>query len=408
MQSNGVPLSVLVQPYQTGYGEDTLVWYPSALDPASYSTIFPFNGADTVYAITINNAQTTAGTQSFSYTVTVFDPALRGTDYVPITISGTNRPSVNENNPYSCTPSANPNNTGYQWVASQSTNGNLADKALNGLTNFTISPSPMYPVIINPPVGSGKCFHLTHTNPAPQLLQFTEMLFPATNTSLSFQSLLGYATTNEVARVQISTNNGGAWVDIYAQPGTGGSGEAAFAARTLSISNCAGQITRVRFDYDYAGGSYYSQTSANVGWCVENILITNASQLVNFTTNATVSTNLNFVPAETGNWVLEARAVIFNQFGLDWSPARQLMVVTNTALTLVLLGSPAITAGQAQIPFTVTQGAASSFNLLQAGQITGPWTTNTGAVLSTLVAGSSFQFTTPNAATTAFYRVLAR
>src|ERR1019366_5443730 len=69
MQSNGVPLSVLVQPYHTGYG------------------------ADTVYAITINNAHTIAGPQSFSYSVTVFDPALRGTDYVPITISGTNRPS---------------------------------------------------------------------------------------------------------------------------------------------------------------------------------------------------------------------------------------------------------------------------------------------------------------------------
>ena len=409
MQSNGIPLSVVVQPYHRGYGdgEDTLIWHPSALDPTSYSTLFPFNGADTVYAITINNAQTNAGPQSFSYTVTVFDPALRGTDYVPITISGTNRPSVNENNPYSCTPSANPNNTGYQWVASQSTNGNLADNAQNGLANFTISPAPAYPVITNPPVGSGKCFHMTHTNPVPQLLQVAEVLFPTTNTSLSFRSFLGYATTNEVARVQISTNNGGTWEDLYAQPGTNGP-PAAFTAHTLSLSNCAGQITCVRFDYDYAGGFYYSQTSPNVGWCVENILITNASQLVNFTTNATVSTNLNFVPAETGNWVLEERAVIFNQFGLDWSPARQLMVVTNTALTLVLLGSPAIIAGQAQIPFTVTQGAASSFNLLQAGQITGPWTTNAGAVLSTLVAGSSFQFAVPNAATTAFYRVLAR
>jgi hypothetical protein len=408
MQSNGVPLGVAVQTYQTAYGENTLVWYPSALDPTSYSTVFPFNGADTVYAITITNVHTIAGPQSFSYSVTVFDPALPGADFVPATISGTNQPSVNENNPYSCTPSANPNTTGYQWLAAQSTNGNLADKALNGLANFTISPSPAYSVITNPPAGSGFCFHLTHTNPAPQLLQFTEILFPATNTTLSFQSLLGYATTNEVARVQISTNGGGAWADLYAQTGTGGSGDAVFAARTLSLSNCAGQITWVRFDYDYAGGSFYSQTSPNFGWCLQNILITNASQLVNIATNATVSTNLNFVPAQTGNWVLEARPVIFNQFGLDWSPPRQLLVVTNPALTLVLLGPPAITAGQTQIPFTVTQGAASSFNLLQASQITGPWTTNAGALLTTMVAGSSFQFTTPNAGTTAFYRVLAR
>jgi len=407
MLSNGVSLSVTIQSYQTGYGEDTLVWYPSTLDPTSYSTIFSFNGADTVYSITINNAHTITGPQNFSYSVIVFDPASRGADYVPTVISGTNRPSLNENNPYSCTPSANPNNTGYQWVAAQSTNGNLADRVLNGLTNFTISPAPTYSVITNPPVGSGKCFHLTHTNPVPQLLQFTEKLFPATNTSLNFQSLLGYATTNEVARVQISTNGGGAWVDIFAQPGTNGPGQAVFAAHTLSLSNYAGQITLVRFDYDYIGGSCYNQSYNYVGWCLENILITNTSQLVNFTTNTTVSTNFNFVPAQTNNWVLEVTPVIFNQFRLDSSPAMPLAVVTNTAPTLVLLGSPASAPGQAQIPFAVTQGAASSFKLLQAGQITGPWTTNASAVLGTLVAGSSFQFTAPTDAATTFYRVLA-
>ena len=125
-------------------------------------------------------------------------------------------------------------------------------------------------------------------------------------------------------------------------------------------------------------------------------------------TNATVSTNFNFVPGQTNNWVLEVIPLIFNQFGLDSSPAMPLTVVTNTAPTLVLLGSPAVTTGQTQIPFALTQGAASSFKLLQAGQITGPWTTNASAVLSTLVAGSSFQFTAPAAAATAFYRVLAQ
>jgi hypothetical protein len=335
MQSNGVPLSVVVQPYVTGYGEDTLVWYPSTLDPTSYSTVFPFNGADTVYAITISNVPigVASNLQSFSYNVTVFDPALPGTDYIPTIITGTNLPSVNQNNPYACTPSANPNITGYQWLVVQSTNGNLSDNASNGLVNFTISPSPAYSIITNPPVGPGQCFHLTHTNPVPQLLQFAEILFPATNTSLKFQGLLGYATTNEVARVQVSTNGGGAWMDIYTQTGTGGSGQAAFVAHSLSLSNCAGQITHVRFNYDYAGGAYYSQISPDVGWCIEDIVMTNASQLVNFATNATVSTNFNFASDQTGNWVLEASGVIFNQFGLDWSPAIQLAVVNPPYIT---------------------------------------------------------------------------
>ncbi len=407
MQSNGVPMSVAVQPYETGYGENTLVWYPSGLDPAGYATVFPFNGADTVYSITINNARTIAGPQSFGYNVTVFDPALPGADYVPTTITGTNRPSIRENNPYSCAPSANPNNTGYQWVSAQAASGNLTDNALKGLTNFTISPPPAYSPITNPPVGLGKCFHLAHTAPAPQLLEFKEILFPSANTSLLFHSLLGYATTNEVARVQISTNGGGAWVDVYAQQGAGGSGESAFVPRNLSLSNCAGKITRVRFNYDYSDGSYFSQSSPNAGWCLENIIITNASQLVNPATNATASTNLNFSPAAAGAWILEARPILFNQFGLDWSPPMQLVAVTNTAPALISLGFPTITASQAQIPFTLTQGAASSFNLLQAAQITGPWAANASAVLSTRIPGTSFQFTEPRAAGTTFYRVLA-
>jgi hypothetical protein len=407
MESNGVPVDVKMQPYETGFGENTLVWYPSALDPTT-STLFPFDGADTVYSITITNVQTTAGSKSFSYSVTLFDPAVPSSDYVPTIVSGTNRPSVNENNPYSCTPSANPNITGYQWVAAQITNGDLVDDALDGLTNFTISPLPTYSVITNSPDDSGNCFHLTHADPVPQLLQFNETLFPDTNTTLSFQSLLAYATATEIARVQISTNGGVNWVDIFTQPGTGGPGQTAFTAQTLSLASCAGQITSVRFNYDFTGGTYYAETSTDVGWCIEDIVITNAGQLVDFATNATASTNFNFVPAQTGPWVLQARGLIFDQFGLDWSPAVQITVVTNIAPTLVLLGAPAFTAEQAQIPFTFMQGAASSFKLVQASQLTGPWTTNAGAVLSNVVAGSSFQFTAPAPGATTFYRVLAQ
>ena len=337
--------------------------------------------------------------------MTVFDPALPGTDYILTVISGASRPSVNENNPYFCIASTNPSTTGYQWLAAQVTNGDLADSALHGLTNFTISPTPPYSIITNPPVGSGNCFHLAHTNPIPQFAQLsaTSVSQRAIPRSVP-ESLLSYATSNEVARVQISTNDerSASWVDIYLQKGTGGSPQTAFASHTLSLSNCAGQITYVRFNYDYAGGAYHSQSSAMFGWCLERILITNAVQLVNITTISTVSTNFNFVPHETGDWVLEARGVIFDEFGLGWSPATQLTVVTNTAPTLILLGSPAIIGDQVQIPLTVPQGAVSSFILLQASQITGPWTTNADAVLSSLVTGTSFQFTTAYAGSALF------
>ena len=195
MTSNGVPVSVSLQPYLTGYGENTIVWVPMGLDATSQGTTFPFSGTDTVYSITVTNIMLvpSGSIVGFTYNVTLFDPSVPGTDYVATVVVGTNTPYLNTGNPYACVPIANPNTTGYQWLMAQATNGNLTDNATNGLTNFTITPPPIYSVITNPPIGSGNCFHLCHTNPVSQYLQLNEVLLPATNTVLSFKSLLGYA-----------------------------------------------------------------------------------------------------------------------------------------------------------------------------------------------------------------------
>jgi hypothetical protein len=408
MKSNGVPVSVTIQPYRTGYGEDTLVWYPTDLDPTSSSTVFPFSGADTAYSVTISNAQTSSGTVSITYDVTVFDPAIPGTDYVATVISGPAKPSVNENNLYSCVALSNPGLTGYQWLVSQATNGNLTDKATGGLTNFTVTPTPIYSVITNPPVGSGSCFHLTHTNPAPQLMQMNELLLPGTNTTLSFESLLGYATTNEIARVQASTNGGTVWWEIFTETGSGGAGDTNFTAHTFSLSNCAGCVTLLRFNYDFTanGGSYYAQTFNDVGWCLENIVLTNAIKLVNFVTNATASANFLYVPATAGSYGLTACGVLFGQFAMDLGPVATVTAITN-AVTAITLGPPQLAGSQVEIPFTQSQGAAATFHLLQAPRLTGPWTTNTGATLTTNLAGALYQFTATSSGSTTFYCVRA-
>jgi hypothetical protein len=72
------------------------------------------------------------------------------------------------------------------------------------------------------------------------------------------------------------------------------------------------------------------------------------------------------------------------------------------------LSPPALDSAQAHIPFTILQGTASSFELLQASEITGPWITNTSAILSNVVTGSLFQFTDPHPGANSYYRVLAQ
>jgi len=409
MTSNGVSVAAELQPYAAGYGENTLVWVPMGLDFTSDTTVFPFNGTDTVYGITVTNIAVGGIMTGFNYTVTVFDPSAPGADYVAPVISGPAQPYAKWTNSYSCVPVNNPHVTGYQWRVSQRVSGSLFDGAENGLTNFTASTSPGYNVITNHPAAAGHwAFYLMHPVPTPQILELKELLFPATDTLLSFESRLGAATTSEVARVQVSVDSGGTWEDIYTEPGAGTSsqGETSFFLRTASLSGCAGQATLLRFNYDITLGSsyeFYDTVDPNaVGWVIDNILLTNTEQLVNITTNATATNIFVFDPPQTGNYNLEAQAVIFGGFPIGWGPADEV-----TATPLIMLGSPVVTSNRLRLDFTLLSGSAGSFTLLEAGQFGGTWTTNTTATLTTNVAGRSYRFTAAVPPVRQFYRIRA-
>ncbi len=154
---------------------------------------------------------------SYTYTVTLFDPAEPGADYFPPTISGPSQPYLNTPNAYTCT--AITNATSYQWRTSQAVSGNLVDGAESGLVNFTANVSPGYAVVTNGISASGSfCFHLAHPTsgiPPDQILQLNELLYPATNTLVTFKSLLGYADPQQVAKVQASGDGGVSWQDLY-------------------------------------------------------------------------------------------------------------------------------------------------------------------------------------------------
>lgn len=405
MTSNGVSVAVALQPYATGYGENTLVWVPMGLDPTSQLTVFPFNGTDTVYGVSVSNIKVGASSVSISYNVTTFDPAIPGADYIPTTISGPAQVVASTTNTYFCQTVNNPSVTGYEWRIYQRVSANLVDNAQNGLSNFIFSPVADYPLITNPPVGSGNCFHLEHpdaTETVPQLLQLNRVLFPASNSVASFKSLLGYATSDEVARVQVSVDGGFTWQDLYAQPGSNGPGESSFTLHTLSLASYAGKATLLRFNYDFPGaGSYFPADGPAFGWCLENIVITNSEQLVNASIVSTGATNLSFTSLQAGSFSLEAQALIFTQFPVGWGPAKLV-----TVLPSVLMSNPVLLSGQRRFDFNTTPGTIGTFKLLQVSLLGSAWTTNNSAVLTTNVPGSSYRFTTTNGAAVGFYRVL--
>ena len=360
MQSNGVNVVITNQPYAPGYGENAIVWVPANLDATSYNTVFPFSGTDTVYSIVITNINAGLSTTGFAYTVTLFDPAAPGADYIPTKISGPAQPVAGLPTNYTCAPPNNPHVTGYQWVVAQAPSGNLFDGAQNGASNFITDISPGYSVTTQGLAAAGGfCFQLGMPDLADQpaqdqILQLNRVLFPATNTLVRFAGLLGYATSNQVAEVQVSTTGGVSWQNLYSQPGTNGPNPG-FITHSLSLSNYAGQSVLLRFNYHLAPNPdgvyslYYGPTNSGpIGWFIDNILVTNTLQLTNFSTNATSSPGFVFTPAQSGSYILEAQAVIFNQFPIGFGPIAQITAIpppTTGALQVTIIPTNAVGAG---------------------------------------------------------------
>ncbi|HTR41224.1 MAG TPA: hypothetical protein VMH87_06375 [Pseudomonadales bacterium] len=574
MTSNGVPVSTVIQPYQTGFGENTLVWVPMGLDATTEGTSFPFGGTDTVYNVTITNINYNGAIIGYSYNVRVFDPAVPGSDYIPSTVKGPAQAAVGVANSYYVTPPINPHVTSYNFMTAQLGTGNLFDNAGNGLTNFNLTPEPNYSVINTGPNGLGTCFNLEHadTNSAPQLFTLDEILLPQTNTSISFESELGYASTNEVARVQISADGGANWIDLYARPGSAsGSSDSAFTNIALSLSNyagdtvllrfnfdfqggsyfdggypigwfftdvlitntqalfnqttnnstvtnivsgnledsannglvnftltpppyyyvttnppvgsepncfhlthidptsqylqlnelllpnagstvtfsselayassdeyalvevstnngttwndlyseagdnafdessftphilslasCAGQPTLLRFNYSFTGGSFFTGSANYIGWNIEDILVTNCQQILVTTID---TTNFTFTPTQAGTYILQDQPVIYGQFPLSVGPVTKVTVTTPHGIAM---NPPAITNRLVSLNFTVAGLTNTTFKLLQAAQLSGPWTTNKTAPFITNTPGSSYRFTVTNNSSAQSYRI---
>lgn len=573
MTSNGVPVPVAIQPYKTGYGENTIVWVPMGLDATTGGTSFPFSGTDTVYGVGISNIIYGSSPVSYSYTVTVFDPAVAGNDYVPSTMNGPAQATAGATTIYYATPPANPHITSYHFITAQQGSGNLFDNATEGLTNFTLapqssdysvintgpnglgtcfnlehydtnsypqllqlnetllpesntvvsfngelgyatpqeiarvqisadgganwtdlytragndaadaaftntalslsnyagetvllrfnfdfqggsfynsgypigwfftdilvtntqalfnqmtnnstitnivsgdladsagnglanftpSPPPYYYMVTNPPVGSEPlCFHLAHIDPTPQFLQLNEVLLPSTNSTVAFSSELAYATSDEYALVEVSTNDGTNWTDIYSEAGDNGFDENSFTPHTLSLASCAGQPTLLRFNYSFTGGSYFPGSANDFGWNIEDIRITNVQQQLTTTVD---QTNFNFAPTQPGLYILRDQPVIFNQFSLPPGPVTRVNVV---APQVIRMGQPVLMNRQVQLNFSVNPVQATTFQLLQAAQLSGPWMTNTTAPLTTNPLDGSFRYTVTNDSASQYYRV---
>jgi cysteine-rich secretory family protein len=325
--------------------------------------------------------------------------------YAPPTISGPNPAGLNQSNGY--TFSVVGGATSYDWQQTALSPYTTVEGAENGLGNVTVVSSQGYSVLTNDLVASGSfAFHLAQPDAANQFLTLNPILRPSSSSMLTFSKRLGYASTTQVAKAQISTDGASTWQDLWTQAGNNGSGDGAFSTVSISLSAYAGQNIQVRFAYLFQGGSYFNQTSSGVGLYLDNIAVSNASQLLNpITSNIPTGNSFGFFPTNMGSYVLLVRARINSRI-LNWGPA--LIVTVGAALpTLQLVSSPSIAGTQVQIDFAVSNyRIGMTFQLWKAIDPSSTWTQDTSVSLQTLTANSKFRFTASSGgAAETFYRV---
>ena len=319
-QGNAVP--VQVEALVSGAGDNTLVWVPDNEDPDNPPAPSA-PAAEVPTGVTVSNVVVNGTAQTFTYTVTPFDPAQPGADTVYPVLGGPVEVPVGGAGAY--TFDAVPNATGYRWTASGMTPLTLDLDAENGPGDVTITP-PGASLVSTDASATGLASYHFNSFPAETLTPNVTFL-PLAGSSLQFASELTYAAASETACVQISTDGGVSWTDLYAVTGNGGQTDTNFTTRSIDLSAYTGESCNVRFVYAYDGVGEYFPPGADTGWYVDDIRLTGAQTAAPASGGDLTAGQLgfSFQPAGAGTYALQVEPIFYGQYTADAGP---LLVVT--------------------------------------------------------------------------------
>ncbi len=132
-----------------------------------------------------------------------------------------------------------------------------------------------------------KAFQLAFPDFNDQSFEVARDLIPSASSALVFYDRGRFATTTTTLGAEISADGGATWTSLFSRPGVGlnsGLWDSAFISRNISLAAYAGQIVRVRFILRGNGQSITIGTTSNYGFFIDDVTVTNATELVNPTT----------------------------------------------------------------------------------------------------------------------------
>lgn len=375
MERGGTNIPVRLEKYLEGYGDNTLVWVPDNLSVESFVQSgfpWPTNLIDVPLTVHLHGANIAGTPRDFTYTVIPFDAEQPGKDTVDTVLAGPAQAPRASASAYTVAGWIQAD--GFE-VRSLSRLGAMPiEGAEKGLIGITAILSPGYEAIATDVhKGGAASFHLTTAAFEDQFLRFDRDFLVGTDAKLQFASRLGVASTNQLARVQVSADSGTSWQTLYEQKGTMTSGERTFQTRELSLAGFAGRVLRLRLAYVFTGGVAYTQTSTGVGWYVDDINLLNCESVTPASVSpVTVGTKSTWTPDAEGEFALQARPLVFGGFPASWGPAHPVTVTPPVAAPPRILGVAQSAAGVFEI--SLEPGGSGTLILEGAVDPAGPWT----------------------------------
>lgn len=328
--------------------------------------------------------------------------------YVPASLSGPASVGVSltTNLPHNTVPGA----TGYKGRSVA--NVDAAADGADNLTRVSVVKTGVYSSTSTTVKHAGTgSYHMANPEGGTQTLTYTNAFHAKAGASLTFRSRLGFATSDQIARVEISTDAGSTWNAVFTQAGTGGAGELAFQSRNVNLAAFAGQDIRLRFNYSFFSGGFFDQTSDGVGWYIDTITFANLVNLDGATTTTLPDSGIfPFTPPVMGNFLLAVSPIISGRdFG--FGPAKAVTVTTAPTslaeISVELTGGAELKDGSSSVNFGTKLLAAQEVRSLTitndgAEDLTGLALSVTGAQASEFVAADLGATTLAPAASTTF------
>lgn len=163
------------------------------------------------------------------------------------------------------------------WKSSTDSGVLWLEDAESGLANIIDQTHSSYSLIQNSVVSQGThAFHLAHPTATSNWFALNQSLSIRSDTKLYFMSRLDWATPTQIAKVQLSTDQGTSWpITVFSQAGDANdpAGDGGFIFHQVDLSAYAGQSVRIRFFYDFSGGSRFPQTTPDIGWVIDDIRV---------------------------------------------------------------------------------------------------------------------------------------